>query len=137
MAPSQMLLACDTYGTAFRGGTATFLARVVNDVGRPLHPDDIATATYSVYELNGSDPDLRRPVPEHSERPLAIDQILSPSLRRDYPWDVDELGYNFRYTLDDSPATPFPAAGRHYLVEFRLRPKQGHIILVRFRVYTI
>lgn len=134
---SPVAQAFDIYGMAFRGGTATLLARVVDEFGAPLRPDDVIAAEYSVYELNLSDPNYRQAVPGHHARSLAVRDLLLPELRRDYPWDVDEVGYNFRHTLDAAVAPPFPGAGRHYLVEFRLQPAVGQVIIVRFRVYTI
>ncbi|MCS7237909.1 MAG: hypothetical protein NZ899_06520 [Thermoguttaceae bacterium] len=127
----------DIYGTVFRGGSAILLARVVGEDGRVLRPEDISNASYSVYELDAHDPDVRRPVTGHVDRPLTVGEVLSPHLRRDFPWDVDEVGYNFRHVLETVSTPCFPHAGRHYLVEVRFNPVRGQPILVRFRLWSI
>lgn len=127
----------DIYGTVFRGGTAIFLARVVGEDGRPLRPQEVQTVRYSVYELDPHDPDLRQPVAGHVDRQLTPDDVLFDHLRRDFPWDVDETGYNFRHTLGVTVQPAFPHARRHYLVEYSLQPTGGQPILVRFRLWSL
>jgi hypothetical protein len=133
----QVPQAQDICGTVFRRGTVLLLARVVAEDGRPIHPETIASAEYTIFEVDPEDPEVRRPIAGHTARTLSVGQLLSDRLRTDFPWDVDEVGYNFRHLLDVAEHPAFPQAGRHYLVEFTLRPSHGQIILVRFRLYAI
>jgi len=134
---SRALQAQDIYGTVFRGGTALLLARVVAEDGHPITPGEIASAEYSIFEVDPEEPESRREIAGHFARQVPVADLLSEQLRTDFPWDMDEVGYNFRHVLDVSEEPAFPTAGRHYLVEFILRPVEGQIILVRFRVYAI
>jgi hypothetical protein len=134
---SRMPQAHDICGTVYRRGTALLLARVVAEDGHPITPGEIASAEYSIFEVDPEDPESRRPIAGHTARGVAVGGLITDSLRTDFPWDVDQTGYNFRHVLDVSEDPAFPAAGRHYLVEFSLRPVEGQIILVRFRLYAI
>ncbi len=40
--------------------------RVVNEEGQPLRPAEVATAEYTVYELDPRDPEVRRPLGGHT-----------------------------------------------------------------------
>jgi len=134
-----MASAHDVYGAVFKNGTATLMARVVGDDAQPIVPDDIDTAEYSVYLLDDRDPDSRTAVAGHENVTLNPGDILFGDLQIDDLWEVDDVGYNFRHTLDVSAHAAFPTAYERYqyLVEFRLTPVSGQVILVRFRVKPI
>jgi hypothetical protein len=127
----------DIYGTVFKGGTATLLARVVGGGGIPIVQADITQITYSIYLLDDDDADRRDPVPGHDAVSLAVAATITNQLQVDATWTIDPIGYNFRHTPDVSVAAAFPTAGRRYLVEYRLMPAGGQVILVRFRVNAI
>ncbi len=129
--------ACDIFGTAFKNGTVTLMARIVGSNGQNITPDDIDSLAYSVYLLDDQEADARSPVEHHNEVALSVEEVLFSSLQLDDLWTADEIGYNFRHELDVSQHQAFTIAGRRYLVEYRLLPLEGQIILVRFRLNVI
>ena len=129
--------ASDTHGSAFRGGTAVLLARVVGEDAQPVAQVDITAAEYSIYLLDDQDADSRTVVAGHEDVSLAASQLIFDTLQTDDLWTVDDEGYNFRHVLDVSTDPAFAIAGRRYLVEHRLTPDSGQTILVRFRVNVI
>jgi hypothetical protein len=131
--------ATDIYGTVFKNGTATLMARILNDQTAPIVCGAIRSAAYSVYLLDDEDADARSPVPGHGQVPLAVGDVIFDQLQSGPPWDAseDSEGYNFRHVPDTSRQPAFPIAGRRYLVEYRLTPLAGQPILVRFRINVI
>ena len=127
----------DVFGTVFKGGTATLLARVVGNAGAPVTAADIARITYSIYLLDDDDPDRRDAVSGHDDVTLDVAAVVTNRLQVDPLWTVDAVGYNFCHVPDVSAAPAFPTAGRQYLVEYRLVPAAGATILVRFRLNAI
>jgi hypothetical protein len=127
----------DIFGTVFRNGTATLLARVVGPTGATVVQADVAAAAYSVYLLDGDDPDRREAVAGHDSVSLDPAAIILDQLQTGAIWTADAVGYNFRHQLDVSAHAAFPHAGRRYLVEYQLTPADGQAILVRFRLNAI
>jgi hypothetical protein len=132
-----MTEACDYHGTAMKHGSATLLARIVGHDAEPITRAAVSAAAYSVFLLDDFDPDARTPVAGHDEVELAAADVVFDTLQNDARWTVDALGYNFRHTLDVSQSPAFAVAGRRYLVEYRLTPAVGQVILVRFRINVI
>jgi hypothetical protein len=132
-----MAEAMDIYGTAFKNGTATLMARIVGPTGANLTQADIATIQYSVYLLDDQDADRRTPVTGHSQITLPVYQVVFNSLQTDATWTVDSIGYNFRHILDIAAHAAFAFAGRRYLVEYTFTPLAGQIVLVRYRINVI
>lgn len=129
--------ASDIHGTAFKGGSATFLARVVGGDGTPIIQADLAAASYTVYLLDENDPDAATPVTGHTGVPVDVASAVYDTLQQDALWDVDGQGYNFKHVLDVSGQQAFTVAGRSYRVVYELTPTSGQVILVRFRVHVI
>ncbi len=121
----------------FKGGTAALRARVVGNAGAPIVQADIAQITYSIYLLDDDDADRRDAVAGHDAVSLEVAATVSNQLQVNAVWTIDAIGYNFRHTPDVSAAAAFPTAGRRYLIEYRLVPAAGQVILVRFRVNAI
>jgi hypothetical protein len=132
-----MAEAQDIFGTAFKNGSATCLARVVGNNGAVLTPAGITAAKYSVYLLDDRDPDERTPVEGHSAVSLTVDDVLYGALQTDALWTADSTGYNFKHALAVAEHPAFAVAGRRYLVEYTLTPVDGPVILLRFRVNVI
>ena len=127
----------DTYGAVEKGGTVTCLARVVGEDATAINQATISTATYSVFLLDDDDPDSRTVVVGHDGASLTVSAIIFNTLQTDARWTVDSTGYNFRHTIDVSSNDAFTIAGRNYLVEYRLVPASGQVIIVRFRLNCI
>jgi hypothetical protein len=127
----------DIFGTTMKNGTATLMARIVGHDAALATPDDIASVDYSIYLLDDDDPDARSAVTGHDEVSLTVADVLFTSLQTDDRWTVDTTGYNFRHTIDISSNQAFTIAGRRYLVEYRLTPDEGQVIIARFRVNVI
>jgi hypothetical protein len=129
--------AIDIYGTAFKNGSATLLARVVGADGANVVPADIGAVHYSVYLLDDQDPDSRTAVDHHANVAIAVAEVVFGTLQTDALWAVDATGYNFRHVLDVSVHPALTIAGRRYLVEYQLTPVAGQVIIVRFRLNVI
>jgi hypothetical protein len=127
----------DIYGTAFKNGSATLLARIVGAQGASVLPGDINAIKYTVYLLDDQNPDSRTAVAQHVGVSLSAAEVLFATLQTDPMWTVDAIGYNFRHQLDVSAHPAFAIAGRRYLVEYQLTPAVDQMILVRFRINVI
>jgi hypothetical protein len=129
--------ASDIHATAFKNATITLLARIVGQSGANVRRADIASLTYSVYLLDDDNADARTAVVGHDAAALAPADVLFDVLQTDALWTADDAGYNFRHVLDVSAHAAFPTAGRRYLVEYRLTPAAGQVIVARFRVNVV
>ncbi len=127
----------DIPGTVFQGGSATLLARVVGGDGALLTQAGVASARYTVHELDETDPGAATPVSGHADVAVPVASLIHDTLQNDALWDVDEEGYNFKYVLDVSSQPAFAVAGRLYRITFELTPPSGQVILVRFRVHAV
>ena len=58
--------AIDIYGTAFKNGSATLLARLVGQGGADVVQADLSAVRYTVFLLDDQDPDGRTAVANHS-----------------------------------------------------------------------
>ena len=131
-------MALDIYGTVFKKGTVTCMARVVGDEVAPIETADISAISYSIWLLDFHDVDSRTTVNGHENQSLNPSDVLFGSLQNnDNRWTIDATGYNFRHTIDVSTYDAFTLAGRDYLVEYRLTPVAGQVILLRFRFHVI
>jgi hypothetical protein len=124
-------------GSAFKNGSATLMARIVNATGANITQNDISSVHYCIYLLDDQDPDLRTVVTGHDNTVLSVATVLFTSLQTDTLWTVDTTGYNFRHILDVAVHPAFSIAGRRYLIEYRIQPSSGQVILVRFRINVI
>lgn len=129
--------ASDIFGTVFKNGSATLLARVVGADNTPVNQADLASAEYSVYLLDHDDPDAATVVTGHEDVSINVSSLIFNTLQTDTLWDVDQTGYNFKHILDVSTNQAFTVAGRTYRIVFELTPTAGQTILVRFRVHAI
>lgn len=132
-----MAEAIDVFGTAFKNGSVTLLARVVGPAGVNILQADINTIKYTVYLLDDQNPDSRTAVAEHANVTLVVADVIFNTLQTDAIWTVDATGYNFRHILDVSDHQAFTVAGRRYLVEYQLTPAVGQTIVVRFRINVV
>jgi len=129
--------AMDVHGNVFKNGAAVLLARVVGDDGSAVVQADISSAAYSVYLLDDAQPDQRTAVSGHTDIALVVADVIFDAMQTDSIWTVDVTGFNFRLLLDVSANQAFATAARRYLVEVRLSPASGQVIVVRFRCNAI
>jgi len=127
----------DVYGTVYRGGSATCLARLVGEDAQAISRTDVASAEYTIWLLERDDPDARTPVAGHEQVAVNVATNVFDSLQTDARWTADELGYNFRHTIDIASDPAFTLAGRDYLVEYAFTPYAGQVFLARFRFHCI
>ena len=130
-------MSIETFGTVFKGGTATCLARVVGHDAAPITRTDVVSIRYGVYLLDRHEPDSRVAVVGHENAILDKLDVLFDGLQTDARWTRDAVGYNFRHAIDVASSPAFTLAQRDYLVEYRLTPAVGQVILVRFRLQCI
>jgi len=127
----------DTYCTVAKNGTATLLARVVGADGANIAQADISSITYAVWLLDEQDADSRTAVTGHGSTALVVADVVFNTLQTDAIWTKDSTGYNFAHTVPISVNQAFTIAGREYLVEYRLTPASGEVIVLRFRIAVI
>ena len=127
----------EIFGTVFKNATATCLARIVGHDAQPITQIDIASIDYSIYLLEADEPDSRTVVEGHDGVSLTVGEVIFDTLQTDARWTRDTIGYNFRHTIDVSTYMAFALAGRDYLVEYRLMPATGQVILARFRFHSL
>jgi len=125
------------YGTAFKGGSAILMARVVDVDAGVIVQADITSIAYSVYLLDDSDPTSRTAVTGHAAVALVVANTIYDTLQTDASWTADTTGYNFRHVVNRSTAEAFGTSGRNYLVEHTLTPAAGQIILLQFRINVL
>jgi hypothetical protein len=129
--PEAALVDEDIETSVFRDGTTRLTARVYYD-GQLIKQSDIATITYTIYEL-GQRPNDRVPVKGHTDVLVnAADMIWDGLIS-----DAQASKYNFADYISTAISSPFAKAGVIYMVEYTITPKQGEIIIARFRVGCI
>ena len=134
----QLFCPMSESGRALANGSGLYLGRITHSDGRRPDPEEIASASYTVYRLDASDVTVRTPIEAHTDVPLDVTGILLPELVVDENWPFDEIGYNFRHTPDDTTFSPFPIAGREYLVVYSLRPlDQPPRMIFQYRVHVV
>ncbi len=140
----------EPHDETFKQGSVTNMARITGSDGQILVRSQFdlgtssssssgvdARANYTIYLLNDQDSDDRTPVTGHENIAVDIATVLFNTLQTDDRWTEDDTGYNFRHVLDVSGDEAFAVAGRNYLVEYRLVPTGGQVILIRFRFNVI
>lgn len=119
----------DIYATAFKNGTVILRARVYKD-GADITRANIATIAYSIYLLDGGDPDTRTVVTGHDDVSLTVANVIFDTLQS----DSEASNYNFKHAIPISVNPAFTVAGRNYQAEYVITPTSGEIIIVRFRI---
>jgi hypothetical protein len=130
-----MASATDIQLQAFVGGSATLMARIVGASGANIVQADIASIAYSIFTFDRY-AKTRTGVTNHTAVALTVANVVFNTLQTDAIWTVDATGYNFRHVLDVSPNAAFAAVGT-YLIEYKLTPNNGEVIIVRFAVTVI
>jgi len=128
-----MATARDVHGAVFKDGTGVCLARVEGYDGVDLVQADVSAAEYSIYLLDEQKPDSRAAVAGHQAESLVVSEVIFNTLQTGGLWTEDTTGYNFCLIVDVSSNPAFAVAGKDYLVEVKLTPVSGQVILLRFR----
>lgn len=123
--------AADILATAFRDGSARLCARVLFS-GADIRQADVSSVTYSIYLLDDANPNTRTVVTGHDAVSLAKADMIFDTIQT----DAQASGYNFRHQIDVSAKAAFATVG-NYLVEYRITPTAGQVVLVRFKVRVI
>lgn len=122
----------DIYATVFKGGTVPLCARVFLANGVDATIASVATVKCTIYKLSEDDPDDWVEVTGHVAISLNAADVLYDTLQS----DALASSYNFKHVPDVSEHAAFSVAGVTYLVEYRLTPSVGQVIIVRFRVHA-
>jgi len=127
----------EIYGSTFAGASVVLMARVAFADGTLVAPDDIESATYTVTERDPCGLAPATPIEGHAGVTLEAEHVLSASLLEEPPWEVDEIGFNFRHEIDVTESPAFVTAGRSYRIEYVLTPTDGQPIVVRFVIEAL
>lgn len=114
-------------------GSATVLGRLtarngsgsatgVKGEGNWVQQADVSTITYSVFDLDSSDPD--NALVDGSSVTVG-DAVLDSPVTTTVLWTRDTTGYNF---VHDLPSTTFPTGGHRYLVEYKVTLSGGEVL---------
>ncbi len=129
-----MATASDIYGDVFRDNTAFLMARAQNNDATLITQAAVDTIFYTIYLLDDEDADSRDPVANHTGKSVTVADVIFDTLQTDARWTKDDIGYNFGHQLDISTNNAFAIAGRNYLVEYKLKPDSGQVVMIRFRM---
>ncbi|MEQ8211966.1 MAG: hypothetical protein RH917_19365 [Lacipirellulaceae bacterium] len=132
-----MANAKDMPGVVFREGSAVLLARIVDADDSPVTQISLASASYTIFQLDPRSPNERTVVPGHDNASLTISVVLFDTLQTGPPWNVDATGYNFRHEIDITTDQAFAEAGAVYQVRYELTPVDGQPIVFRFQLWCI
>lgn len=125
----------DVFLTAPEGSAPILMRRVTGNDGANITQSDISSATYSIFLLDDQDADSRTAVGIHTDVGLTIASVIFDALQDDDLWNSrDDTGYNFRHQVPTSSGEAFTIAGRQYLMEYKLTPSSGQVIVFRFVV---
>ncbi len=121
----------------FENGSAVLMARIVDDSGVCIRPDQVAAVGYSIYEVDRCDPDERTVVGGHDCVALDVDEVLLDALETGGLWEVDVAGYNFCHQILANPDGSFPRLGAEYEIRYVFIPEFGDSVIVRFFVRLV
>ena len=130
-------MAVEIRGTVRRGGTCALMARVVDADAELISRSNVASVSYSIYLIGDRDANNLTDVDGHTGVAVGVDDCVSDTLSTDKGWTADATGWNFRHVIDVSGDVAFELAGRRYLVEVRITPTAGQVIVVPFYLYAI
>ena len=122
----------DIRGRVFKNASASLYARIVDGSGELIVPDDIASLSYTVFEITPELPDDLEAVEGHDEEVLNPEVVFYETLQTGGAWNLDEVGYNFRHDIDVTTHEAFPHAGVEYQVRYEMTPVAGQRVVFRF-----
>ena len=135
-----MATACPIQGIVYKGGSAILLARVLGADAAVITQASIASAVYSIYEVDEDNIDSDVPVTGHDAVTVLKTACIFDTLQTDDLWDdLDATGYNFKHVLDVSSHAAFPERGVYVRVRFSLTPAVAgqQVIPVEFKPMVI
>lgn len=126
---------------AFKNSTASMMARVVGKDDAIITQATIASAQYTISELDPSCADSETPVDGHEDVALVVADIIFDTLQTDSRWNpkIDTTGYNFLHTPIVSVNEAFTVRDTKYLVKYELTPEAADegVIDVQFVVTCV
>jgi len=96
----------------------TFLSREYGNDAELITQSAMSSISYSVWDVSGSTPTSAIV----SASSLTVSAVVYDTLQNGQEWDLDEIGYNFKYTVAGSN---FNAPRHMYQVEFIFNPSSG------------
>jgi hypothetical protein len=96
------------------GNPCTILARVIGGDGDAITQDDIASVTWTVYDVDAQQ--------QTDSGAPDVDDCILDTLTVDGRWTTDAIGFNCAVDID---STSFPNGGDCYQVRITLTPVSG------------
>ena len=94
--------------------TIDLAARIVG-TGDGLLAEDVASASYSIYEITQGESRTRRRVAGHQAVALTVaDTVVDGDVTLN--WTLDDVGYNVRFAIPNGTLSPFAKADARYQV---------------------
>lgn len=114
--------------------TIDLAARIVG-TGDGLLAEDVASASYSIYEITQGESRTRRRVAGHQAVALTVaDTVVDGDVTLN--WTLDDVGYNVRFAIPNGTLSPFAKADARYQVTLTLNMADGVTFPVRFDLRT-
>lgn len=132
-----MQAATEIYGAVIRGSSALVVGRLALADGTILTRSAIGSVRYSVFERDACQSGVELAVAGHTNVSLDPDDVFTTSPLTGAGWDLDEVGYTFRHTLDPSLGPVFAIAGRTYVAEYRVQPVAEAPFVIRFLIEAL
>ena len=115
-------------GTAWAGDSLGLMARVVGESATYITQASLSTITYKVY-----DPSLIGSPAPISSGSLTISSVVFDALQTDARWNLDSIGYNFRWNM---PAGTLPLSNRAYRIEIKCTTTSGWVFTLVYQIST-
>jgi hypothetical protein len=131
-ARQRMVLRTDQCGTERQSGSAVLMARLVDNTGRTIRPQDVVSIKYWIYEVKRGRPRRRRVVAGHNGVSLDVRSLLIKPWQPLGSWGVDAIGYNFRHEFTLA-GVENSTAEKQFEICYRLMPAIGQEMIITFR----
>lgn len=110
-------------GQAFERGALKLLARIENEPGEVLNQASTDSISLSVFDVDNELVD--------GPTDVTVADVIFDTLQ--VPWDVDRIGYSFRYEPD---RLLLEEVGTYYF-EFKFTPASGDAFWIIYKVPTV
>lgn len=127
-------------GSSPAGSSPTLLARIETTSGDPIDFSDVASVGYRISYRQSGDYGDWSPVANHKDQVLASMTVLLDDLSTEVGWGdhVDDVGHNFRLTLDEQFGDPLPTVPGQYSIDVELQSigDANYVAHMRFEIYA-
>ena len=133
LGPTAVASNTDGIYTVPTGGTVGLYKRLKIWDGTDAQQADITSITYSIFALDEDNEDTRGTVTGHEDVSIVVADVIYNTIQS----DEAATNYNFAHIPLISSNAAFGDTGTIYLVEYKLTPVVGELIIERFKVTAV